>query len=137
MRYGNCSNRPSTRVDEKGKGGYENRVSGSGKTERVLPAFAYRYSRKDTARYTFEEDELDQTLRNLEIDEYFDVIRSDKKGELVYCINMQKKGLQFARVEHAFKSNLALKIMLTLGLSVVTALIGVGIRYLVGKLIGG
>lgn len=39
----------------------------------------------------FEEDELDQTLRNLEIDEYFDVIRSDKKGELVYCINMQKK----------------------------------------------
>lgn len=50
---------------------------------------------------------------------------------------MQKKGLQFARVEHAFKSNLALKIMLTLGLSVVTALIGVGIRYLVGKLIGG
>ena len=85
----------------------------------------------------FEEDELDQTLRNLEIDEYFDVIRSDKKGELVYCINMQKKGLQFARVEHAFKSNLALKIMLTLGLSVVTALIGVGIRYLVGKLIGG
>ncbi|MGN0744452.1 MAG: hypothetical protein ACI4MZ_04180 [Christensenellales bacterium] len=84
----------------------------------------------------FEEDELDQTLRNLEIDEYFDVIRSDKKGELVYCINMQKKGLQFARVEHAFKSNLALKIMLTLGLSVVTALIGVGIRYLLRVLIG-
>lgn len=79
----------------------------------------------------FEENELDQTLRNLEIDEYFDVIRSDKKGELVYCINMQKKGLQFARVEHAFKSNLALKIALTLGLSVVTALIGVGIRALV------
>lgn len=59
------------------------------------------------------------------------MIRSDKKGELVYCINMQKKGLQFARVEHAFKSNLALKIALTLGLSVVTALIGVGIRALV------
>ena len=84
----------------------------------------------------FEEDELDQTLRNLDIDEYFDLIRSDKKGELVYCINMQKKGLQFARVEHAFKSNLALKIMLTLGLSVVTALIGVGIRYLLRVLIG-
>ena len=80
---------------------------------------------------------LDIPFEEDEIDEYFDVIRSDKKGELVYCINMQKKGLQFARVEHAFKSNLALKIMLTLGLSVVTALIGVGIRYLVGKLIGG
>lgn len=39
----------------------------------------------------FEEDELDTTLRNLEIDDYFDITRSDKKGELVYCINMQKK----------------------------------------------
>ena len=38
----------------------------------------------------FEEDELDTTLRNLEIDDYFDITRSDKKGELVYCINMQK-----------------------------------------------
>ena len=52
-----------------------------------------------------EENELDTTLKNLEIDEYFDLTLSDKKGELVYCINMQKKGLQFARVERAFKSN--------------------------------
>ena len=84
----------------------------------------------------FEEDELDTTLRNLEIDDYFDITRSDKKGELVYCINMQKKGLQFARVERAFKSNLVFKILLTLGLSVVTALIGVGIRQLVALLLG-
>lgn len=84
----------------------------------------------------FEEDELDTTLRNLEIDDYFDITRSDKKGELVYCINMQKKGLQFARVERAFKSNLTFKILLTLGLSVVTALIGVGIRMLVAKIMG-
>lgn len=54
----------------------------------------------------------------------------------MYCINMQKKGLQFARVERAFKSNLLFKILLTLGLSVVTALIGVGIRQLVAFLLG-
>ncbi len=84
----------------------------------------------------FEEDELDIILRNLEIDDYFDVTRSDRKGELVYCINMQKKGLQFARVERAFKSNLTFKIILTLALSVGTALIGVGIRALVNLLIG-
>lgn len=84
----------------------------------------------------FEESELDVTLKNLELDEYFDLTRSDKKGELVYCINMQKKGMQFARVERAFRSNLAFKILLTLGLSVVTALIGVGIRQLVAYLMG-
>lgn len=84
----------------------------------------------------FEEDELDLILRNLEIDDYFDVTRSDKKGELVYCINMQKKGLQFARVERAFKSNLALKIILALAMSAVTPLISVGIKWLISKLIG-
>ncbi len=84
-----------------------------------------------------EESELDPIMRNLEIDEYFDITRSDKKGELVYCINMQKKGMQFARVERAFKSNLIFKILLTLGLSVVTALIGVGIKMLVAHFIGG
>ena len=31
----------------------------------------------------FDDDELDVTLRNLEIDDYFDVTRSDRKGELV------------------------------------------------------
>ncbi len=79
----------------------------------------------------FEEEELDVILKNLEIDDYFLLTRSDRKGELVYCINMQKKGLQFARVERAFKSNLRFKIFLTLALSVGTALIGVAIRALV------
>lgn len=60
----------------------------------------------------FEESELDIALRNLEIDDYFDVTRSDKKGELVYCINMHRKGLQFARVEKAFKSNIMFRILL-------------------------
>lgn len=51
----------------------------------------------------FDEDELDATLAGLELDDYFDVTRSDRKGELVYCINMHRKGLAFARVEKAFK----------------------------------
>ncbi|MEG1529037.1 MAG: hypothetical protein RR405_01680 [Clostridia bacterium] len=59
-----------------------------------------------------EEQDLDIALRDLEIDDYFDLTRSDKKGELVYCINMRQKGLAFARVERAFKSNLKLKLLL-------------------------
>lgn len=84
----------------------------------------------------FEEDELDLILRNLEIDDYFNVTRSDRKGELVYCINMQKKGLQFARVERAFKSNLILKFLVTIGMTVVTALIGFGIKRLIEYILG-
>lgn len=80
-----------------------------------------------------EETELDTILHNLEIDDYFDLIRSDKKGELVYCINMQKKGLQFARVEKAFKSNLTFRISLAIIMAIVTTLIGVGIKLLIGR----
>lgn len=84
----------------------------------------------------FEEPELDSTLRDLEIDDYFDVTRSDKKGELVYCINMHQKGLAFARVEKAFKSNLKFKIMLTIGCSIISGLVAVGMRYLFKVLLG-
>ena len=78
-----------------------------------------------------EENELDTTLRNLEIDEYFDLTMSDRKGELVYCINMQKKGLQFARVERAFKSNVMFRLIFAMCTATVGALVGWGIRLLI------
>lgn len=80
----------------------------------------------------FDESELDVALNNLEIDDYFELIRSDRKGELVYCINMQKKGLQFARVERAFKKNIVFKIMLAMATSAIGACVAWGIRLLIG-----
>lgn len=84
----------------------------------------------------FEEDELDLTLRNLEVDDYFDVTRSDKKGELVYCINMHSKGLQFARVERAFKSNLTFRLLLAVACGLTSAAAGWGIRLLFSRFLG-
>lgn len=84
----------------------------------------------------FEDSELDVALNNLEIDDYFDVTRSDRKGELVYCINMHKKGLQFARVERAFKKNVIFRIMLAMATSAIGALVAVGIKTLISKLAG-
>ena len=83
----------------------------------------------------FEEHEMDIALRNLEIDDYFDVTRSDKKGELVYCINMHKKGLQFARVERAFKSNLILRILLAVATGLTSAAVGWGLKALLTELL--
>ncbi len=83
----------------------------------------------------FEESELDVTLRNLEIDDYFDLTRSDKKGELVYCINMHKKGLQFARVERAFKSNVLFRILLAVATGLVSAAAGWGLKVLLTELL--
>ena len=81
------------------------------------------------------ESELWTILRNLEIDDYFDVTPSERKGELVYAINMHQKGLAYARVEKAFKNNLAFKIGLTIGLACLSALIEVSLR-LIFKALG-
>lgn len=81
------------------------------------------------------ENDLDIVLRDLEIDDYFDITPSEKRGELVYCINMRKKGLSFARQEKAFKSNIKFKLMFALGSCVVTSLVAVGIRQLFEKFI--
>ncbi len=83
----------------------------------------------------FEENELDVALNNLEIDDYFDITRSDRKGELVYCINMHKKGLQFARVERAFKKNVTFRIMLAVATGLVSALVGWGLKTLLDFLL--
>ena len=83
----------------------------------------------------FEERELEITLRNLEIDDYFDVTNSDRKGELVYCINLHKKGLQFARVERAFKSNIVFRILLAVATGLTSAAVGWGLKALLTDLL--
>ena len=84
----------------------------------------------------FDEEELDGTLRNLEIDDYFDITRSDKRGELVYCINIHQKGLAFARVEKAFKSNLKFKIILAIVGGVCSGAAAWGIKLLIQQISG-
>ncbi len=82
-----------------------------------------------------EESELDVALKNLEIDDYFDLTKSDRKGELVYCINMHKKGLQFARVERAFKSNVTFRILLAVATGLTSAAVGWGLKLLLTALL--
>ncbi len=81
-----------------------------------------------------DESELDVILRNLEIDDYFEITRSDRHNELVYCINMHKKGLQFARVERAFKSNIMFKVLFTIGMALVSAAVSIGLKTLITTL---
>lgn len=83
-----------------------------------------------------DEEELDATLDALELDDYFDVTRSDRKGELVYCINMHRKGLAFARVERAFRSNLKFKILLALAGGVCSGAAAWGIKILIQQISG-
>ncbi|HPD01905.1 MAG: hypothetical protein ACOYIN_04550 [Christensenellales bacterium] len=84
----------------------------------------------------FRATELEPTLKVLELDDYFDVTTTDKKGELIYCINLHQKGLAFAREEVSFKRSLRFKITLTIICAILTAVISLIVRWLLQEIIG-
>ena len=83
----------------------------------------------------YEEEELDTIMSNLALDDYFDLTRGEKKGELVYCINMRKKGLAFARVERAFRSNVTFRLLLAVGCGICSGLAAMGLKALIEYLL--
>lgn len=78
-------------------------------------------------------EELEPMLRALELDDYFDFIVTDKKGEPVYCITMHKKGLSFARVERAWRKSIMNRLWITIATAVVSGTVVFVVRFLLGK----
>ncbi len=48
-------------------------------------------------RAGYNEEKLEQVLRSLELDGYFDLIESERKGETVYVVHMHGAGLAYRR----------------------------------------
>jgi len=78
----------------------------------------------------FEQNELDATLKALELDDFFDVTYSDKKGEFFYVINLHQKGFAYMRVEKAFRANVRFKVLITVVMALITVAITLGLRML-------
>ena len=72
----------------------------------------------------FDEDELDATLAGLELDDYFDIIDSDRKGEKMYVITLHPNGEAFPRTQLQVRRSIAFKIGLSVGGAIVTFLVG-------------
>ena len=56
------------------------------------------------------EDGLESVLKQLELDGYFELLLSDRKGEKMYVITLQKNGLSFKRETALFRRDALLKI---------------------------
>lgn len=82
----------------------------------------------------FRAGELEPTLKVLELDDYFDVTTTDKKGELIYCVNLHQKGLAFAREEVSFKRSLRFRLLLALLCALITGAVGL-VFYIVRSLV--
>lgn len=84
----------------------------------------------------FRAGELEPILKVLELDDYFDVTTTDKKGELIYCVNLHQKGLAFAREEVSFRRSLRFRLLLALLCALITGAVGL-IWALIKTQIGG
>ena len=69
-------------------------------------------------------ERVDKILRSLELDDYFDIIDSDRKGEKMYVITLHPNGEAFPRTQLQVRRSIAFKIGLSVGGAIVTFLVG-------------
>jgi DNA-binding MarR family transcriptional regulator len=77
----------------------------------------------------YDEPKLNKILKSLELDDYFDIIHSDRKGEQIYCVSLHTKGFAYKRTTQQVKRNLYLRIALTVGFAILSFIVG---RILIG-----
>lgn len=83
-------------------------------------------------RMKCDEERLFHELKSLELDGYFELIESDRKGERVFVVHMKDAGLSFRRSDAVRKRKMYYKIAATVALAILSALIGVLVRGLFG-----
>lgn len=79
----------------------------------------------------YDETGLLRILRGLEMDGYFQLIPSDRKGERMYVVHMLDAGLAFRRTDSQRKRALAVRVGITVALAVLSALIGVILKAII------
>ena len=78
-----------------------------------------------TQKEKYTEEKLEKILRALELDDYFEIISSDRKGEKMYVITLHANGFAFKRSSVQFKRDAALKLLLSAAGAVLAFLVGV------------
>lgn len=74
-------------------------------------------------KYT--EEQLDRTLNALQLDDYFDMISSERKGEKMYVITLHANGLAYKRNGVQVKRSILFKIALSVGGAIFAFIAGI------------
>ena len=83
-------------------------------------------------RASYGEEQVESTLRALELDGYFELIESDRKGEPVFVGHMREAGRSFRRSDALRKRRIYYKIAVTLLCGALSALVGILVKSLLG-----
>ena len=75
-------------------------------------------------RKSLDEDGLERILRALELDGYFELLSSDRKGEKMYVITLRAKGFAFRRSYEQEKRRFALKLGWAVASAVIAFFVG-------------
>ena len=81
-------------------------------------------------RASYGEEQVERTLRALELDGYFEPIESDRKGERVFVVHMKEAGLSYRRNDSLMRRRLVFKLLVTLACGVLSALVGIVVKSL-------
>lgn len=68
--------------------------------------------------------DMERAVENLNLDGYFDLILSDRRGEKVYCVTLTEKGKGYIRSVKEFRRNLLFRLCLSAALAVFSFVIG-------------
>ncbi len=74
------------------------------------------------------EERLEKILRELELDDYFELLSSDRKGEKMYVVTLHSAGVSFKRETEKQKRDIAYKLFWAVVSAVVAFLVGVFLR---------
>ncbi len=73
----------------------------------------------------YDGESLERVLRALELDGYFQLTPSERKGEKVYVIHLQAEGLSFKRTGEKRRRALYIRIGITVALAILSSVIGI------------
>ena len=75
-------------------------------------------------RKKYTEEEVEKVLGELALDDYFELLSSERKGEKMYVISLKPNGCAFKRSFAQFKRDALLKIFWAVASAVVAFLVG-------------
>ena len=75
-------------------------------------------------RERWTEELLEKTLMDLKMDDYFDLLYTDRKGERTYVITLHAAGQAFERSALQMKRNITIKLFWAVASAVIAFLVG-------------
>ena len=81
-------------------------------------------------RRQYTEEGVEKILTELSLDDYFELLSSERKGEKMYVISLRTKGYAFKRCYTQLRRNAAMKLVWAITSAVIAFLVGLILKWI-------